>query len=192
MLFIIIAHWRMDAHLSTFVEQKAKNMAHKKSIAIIGATDKNGEEIATQLGQGDFDLLLISNDKEALEHLSEKMKARPSKAEIYFIECVKDGCWEADIIILAVPHNEEKIAAKLMKEVATQKIVVDFSNEENAGDELGSILPYSKLVRISGNFSAKEIVVRGDDEAANKEISEIFNRVGFHSFIENRIDIHKS
>jgi len=168
------------------------SMAQKKSIAIIGATDKNGEEIAIQLSYGNYDLLLISNDKEALDHLSEKMKARPSNAEIYFIECVKEGCWEADIIILAVPHNEEKVVAKLMKEVATQKIIVDFSNEENAGDELGSILPYSKLVRVSGNFSAKEIVVRGDDEAANKEISEIFNQVGFHSFIENCIDIHKS
>ncbi len=154
-------------------------MAHKKSIAIIGATNKNGEEIATQLGQGDYDLLLISNDKEALDRLSEKMKALPSKAEIYFIECVKDGCWEADIIILAVPRNEEKMVATLMKEVATQKIVVDFSNEENAGDELSSILPYSKLVRISGNFSAKEIVVRGDNKAVNEEISKIFIQAGY-------------
>ena len=154
-------------------------MAHKKSIAIIGATEKNGEEIATQLSQGEYDLLLISNDKEALDHLSEKMKARPSKAEIYFIECVKDGCWEADIIILAVSHNEEKELAKLMKEVATQKIVVDFSNEENAGNELCSILPYSKLVKISGDFTSKEILISGNDEAANKEISEIFIQAGY-------------
>ena len=166
-------------------------MAQKKSIAIIGATEKNGQEIATQLSQGAYDLLLISNDKEALYHLSEKMKARPSKAEIYFIECVKDGCWEADIIILAVPHNEEKIVAKLMKEVATQKIIVDFSNEENAGNELSSILPYSKLVRISGNFSAKEIVIRADDEAVNKEISEIFIQAGYHVSVAKKSNQHK-
>lgn len=160
-------------------------MAQKKSIAIIGATNKNGEEIAIQLSRGDYDLLLISNDKEAMDHLSEKMKTLQSRAEINFIECVKDGCWEADIIIVAIPHNEEKMVAKLMKEVATQKIVVDFSNEKNAGDELNSILPYSKLVRISGDFPSKEIIISGDNEAANEEISQIFNQVGYHITIEN-------
>lgn len=164
-----------------------KRMAQKKSIAIIGATEKNGEEIATQLSQGEYNLLLISNNKEALDHLSEKMKTHPSKAEINFIECVKDGCWEADIIILAVPHNEEKMVAELMKEVATQKIVVDFSNEENAGDQLCSILPYSKLVRISGDFTSKEIVINGDDETVNEEISEIFIRAGYRVSIAKNL-----
>src|SRR6185503_20241195 len=102
-----------------------KRMAQKKSIAIIGATEKNGEEIAIQLSRGDYDLLLISNNKEALDHLSERIKTHQLKAEINFIECVKEGCWEADIIILAIPDDEEKRAAELMKEVATQKIVVD-------------------------------------------------------------------
>lgn len=166
-------------------------MAHKKSIAIIGATEKNGQEIATQLSQREYVLLLISNDKEALDHLSEKMKARPSKAEIYFIECVKDGCWEADIIVLAVPHNEEKMVAKLMKEVATQKIVVDFSDEENAGEGLNSILPYSKLVKVSGNFSTKEIVIRGDDEAVNEEISEILILAGYRVAIATNSPVNK-
>lgn len=165
-------------------------MAQKKSIAIIGATNKNGEMIATRLSKGEYNLLLISNDKEALNHLSNKMKTLHTKAEIYFIECVKDGCWEADIIILAVPHIEEKMVARLMKEVATQKIVVDFSNEENAGDELCSILPYSKLVRISGNFSTQEITVSGDDGAANEEISEIFNHAGYHTLIKNQFHVH--
>jgi predicted dinucleotide-binding enzyme len=163
-----------------------KRMAQKKSIAIIGATEKNGEEIAIQLSQGDYDLLLISNNKEALDHLSERIKTRELKAEINFIECVKEGCWEADIIILAIPHDEEKRAAEIMKEVATQKIVVDFSNEKNAGDELNSILPYSKLVRISGDFPSKEIIISGNNKAANEEISEIFNQVGYHAVIENQ------
>lgn len=159
-------------------------MAQKKSIAIVGATEKNGEAIATQLSQGEYNLLLISNDEEGLGLLSEKMTTQPSNAEINFIECVKDGCWEADIIILAVPHDEEEMVATLMKEVATQKIVVDFSNEENAGDQLGSILPYSKLVRISGDFTSKEILISGDDEAANEEISDIFIQAGYHTSTE--------
>ena len=164
-------------------------MAQKKSIAIVGATEKNGEEIATQLSQGAYNLLLISNNKEALDHLSKKMKMHPTKAEINFIECVKDGCWEADIIILAVPHNEEKMVAELMKEVATQKIVVDFSNEENAGEGLCQILPYSKLVRVSGDFTSKNIMISGGDESVNKEISEIFIQAGYHLSITNNVTI---
>lgn len=160
-------------------------MAQKKSIAIIGATEKNGKDLAIQLSQCPFDLLLISNNIEALDHLSEKIKASPSKAEINFIECVKDGCWEADIIILAVPHNDEKMMAEMMREVATQKIIVDFSNEENAGNELCSILPYSKLVKVSGDFASKEILINGDDNTANKEISEIFIQAGYHLSITN-------
>lgn len=160
-------------------------MAQKKSIAIVGATNKNGEEIATRLSQVEYELLLISNDKEALIHLSEKMKVHQPKAEINFIECVKEGCWEADIIFLAVPYNEEKEVAEMMKEVATQKIVVAFSNEENAGEDLESILPYSKLVRVSGNFASGEIMICGDDEAANKEISGIFNQAGYRTTILN-------
>jgi hypothetical protein len=160
-------------------------MAQKKSIAIIGATEKNGEAIAIQLSQIEYNLLLISNDKEALDQLSEKIKVHSPKAEISLIECVKDGCWEADIIILAVPHDEEKIVAEMMKEVATQKIVVDFSNEENAGGGLSSILPYSKLVKISGDFLSKRIIINGDDEAVNEEIMEIFIQAGYHVYIPN-------
>lgn len=160
-------------------------MSVRKSIAIVGATEKIGEEIATQFMNSNYSLLLISNNKDRLNYLAKKMADKKSKAEINFIECVKDGCWEADIIILAVPHDEEKKVAEIMKEVATQKIVVDISNEENACMKLQEILPYSKLVRVSGDFHLKKIIIKGDNETVNEEIREIFNQAGYHSVIEN-------
>lgn len=160
-------------------------MSVKKSIAIVGATEKIGEVIAIQFMNGNYSLLLISNNKDRLNYLAQKMADNKPKAEVNFMECVKDGCWEADIIILAVPHDEEKMVAELMKDVATQKIVVDISNEENACRKLKEILPYSKLVKVSGDFHSKEIVIKGDNETVNEEISEIFNQVGYHSIIEN-------
>ncbi len=160
-------------------------MSVKKSIAIVGATERIGEEIATQFMNGNYSLLLISNNKDRLDHLEKKIADKIPKAEIHFMECVKDGCWEADIIILAVANDEEKMVAEMMKEVATQKIVVDISNEENACMKLLEILPYSKLVRISGDFASKKIIIKGDDETVNEEISKIFNQVGYHAIIEN-------
>jgi len=180
MPFIIIHHWWPPIHRGNFALSKKKMMSVKKSIAIVGATEKIGEEIAMQFMNSNCSLLLISNNTDKLDDLAKTINDKKPKAEINFIQCVKDGCWEADIIILTVPHAEEKSVAEMMKEVATQKIVVVVSNEENAGDDLTNILPYSKLVKISGDFISKEIMLSGDDAAVNKEISGIFNEAGYH------------
>ena len=82
--------------------------------------------------------------------------------------------------MLAVPCAEKKGVAELMHEVATQKIVVVFSNEERDAEELSKFLPYSKLVRVSGDIHTKSIIINGNDEAVNEEISEIFNEAGYH------------
>jgi len=105
-------------------------MSVKRSIAILGATEEIGKKIAFRLMHSDFSLLLISNHKEALDYLSKNIEEKKPKAEINFIECVKDGCWEADIIILAVEPMEENRVAQLMKEVATRKIVVSILNKK--------------------------------------------------------------
>lgn len=166
-------------------------MSVKKSIAIVGATEKMGEEIATQFMNSNYSLLLISNNKDRLDYLAKKMTDKKPEADVNFIECVKDGCWEADIIILSVPDHEKKAVAELMKEVATQKIVVDVSNEEDAGKELQEILPYSKLVRVSGDFHSKKIVIMGDNETVNEEIMEIFNQAGYHVSMVNNSPVNK-
>lgn len=160
-------------------------MSVRKSIAIVGATENIGKEIAIRFMNSNYLLLLISNNKDKLDYLAKKVADKKPKGEINFMECVKDGCWEADIIILAVPYNEEKKVAEIMKEVATQKIVVSVSNEENGCGELQKILPYSKLVRVSGDFNSKELIIKGDNETVNEEIREIFNQAGYHSIIEN-------
>ncbi|MEO8852389.1 MAG: NAD(P)-binding domain-containing protein [Ginsengibacter sp.] len=179
MEFIIIRHWWRHAHRSNFALSKKKMMGVRKSIAIVGATEKLGEEIAFQFMDNNYSLLLISNNKEKLDYLEKKVNAKNPKAEINFVQCVKDGCWEADIIILTVPCDEKRSVAELMHEVATQKIIVLFSNEETDAQELTKFLPYSKVVRVSGDVTSKSIVINGNDEAVNEEISGIFNEAGY-------------
>jgi predicted dinucleotide-binding enzyme len=155
-------------------------MAMKKTIAIVGATEKSGKEIVMKFASMPYRLLLISNEITALDHLKNDLFVMHPFAEIETLDCVKDGCWEADIIILAVSPEVIQQVAEGIKEVATQKIVVDvFNTKDNIG-ELKKILPYSKLVGISGNLSS-EIIISGDDKTANEEIQQIFILAGFTS-----------
>ena len=164
-------------------------MSVKKTIAIVGATEKTGREIAGHFMQADYRLLLVSNNKDQLDYLSKSIKDKKPKAEIDSIDCVKDGCWEADIIILTLPFHEEKIVAEMMKEVATQKIVVSISDDENINGTLQQLLPYSRLVKVSGILNAKKLLISGDDEEANEEVSTIFKQAGYHP--ENKFTLYE-
>jgi 8-hydroxy-5-deazaflavin:NADPH oxidoreductase len=158
-------------------------MAMKKTIAIVGATEKAGAEIAKRFSSIPYRLLLVSNNDEQLSMLFENISKQNPTAEIDTISCVKEGCWEADIIILAVPGCEEKQAAEMMKEVATQKIVVVLSE---AGVE--QLLPYSKIVTVSDISASDEISISGNDEAVNEEIAAIFTQAGYHAGIAGEND----
>ena len=122
---------------------------------------------------------MISNDPAKLDLLTKALSEENFKAEIKSISCVKDGCWEADIIVLAVPLCEEKEVAERMKEVATQKTVVLVSENTDELASLQQILPYSKLVRVSGDFQTKEISAEVQDVDADEEILNILKDAGF-------------
>lgn len=152
----------------------------KKTIAIVGATEKSGKEIVMKLASMPYRLLLISNQITELDRLKNDLFLMHPHAEIEALDCIKDGCWEADIIILAVPHEAIQKVAERIKEVATQKIVVDVFNTEDNSAELKKILPYSKLVGVSVDLSS-EIIISGDDKTVNEEIQQIFILAGFTS-----------
>lgn len=157
-------------------------MPLKKTIAIVGATEKTGTDFASHLAHAGYHLLLISRDAAQLKQLSKRISRKNTSVKIDAIECVKDGCWEADIIILAVTADEEKQAARAMKEVATQKIVATISNQKNLEDGLQQILPYSKLVKVY-HLTGKDLLISGDQEEANEEIEDIFHRAGYRPAI---------
>ena len=126
-----------------------------------------------KLASRPYRLLLISDEATELEQLRNNITAKHSNSDFEILDCVKDGCWEADIIILAVlPEKMLQVAAKI-KEVATQKIVIEIRSDENNSTELKKILPYSKLVSVSG-FGSPEITINGEHKAVNEEIKQIF------------------
>jgi predicted dinucleotide-binding enzyme len=145
----------------------------KKTIAVVGATERNGKAIAKKLASGPCRLLLVSDEATELEQLGNNITAKQPNSDVETLDCIKEGCWEADIIILAVqPEKMLEIASKI-KEVATQKIVIEMWDDESNSKELKKILPYSKLVSVSG-FGSPEIIINGEDKAVNEEIKQIF------------------
>jgi len=154
-------------------------MPVKKTIAIVGATEKEGKLLAEKLATSKQHLLLVSDDLEMLSSFKASLTEKIPNADIDSIECVKDGCWEADVILLAVPEKEEKTMGRLMKEVATQKIVATVLQGACEHAELQKLLPYSRLVNIQIDYDSDQIKVSGTHADANKEISNIFIESGF-------------
>ena len=159
-------------------------MAIKKTIAIVGATGELGRAIVNKFAFTPYRLLLVSPKINELDKLTAFLNQQAPVAEIEPVECVKDSCWEADIITTAVAPSEEKEVAELMKEVATQKIVVVVSENENECKELEKVLPYSKIVKAFINKETNEVSLNGKSETVNEEISSIFIQAGYRTALK--------
>lgn len=79
-------------------------------------------------------------------------------AEIEFLSCLKDSCWEADVIILSSELSNDYKALRNIQEVATQKLVIFLSEESNSKQlkKLEQFLPHSKLAMVKLNSEKKE------------------------------------
>jgi len=178
-------------------------MAVKKTIAIIGASGEMGSALAKTLVNSDYRLLLMSRDKSKVGKLAAYLKRNTPTAEVAVVECEKEACWEADIILLAVPYRIEKEVAEKIREVATQKVVIDVSNPLNesydhlitapdtsAAEELQKSLPGSKVVKAFNTIFACELMqtaqkekqiktfITGDDKEALEVVSEMSVSMG--------------
>ena len=125
-------------------------MAHKRTIAIIGATGNTGKVIARRLAKSDHRLLLISTDKEQLLHVVNDLLADVPQAEVEGMDCMFDASWEADVVILAVPVGDEEEVATRISEVTRGKIVVRMINSMHDKEEsrLQLLLPYSSVIEM--------------------------------------------
>lgn len=155
-------------------------MALKKTIAIIASSNKKATAIVSKIFLKNYRLLLLSKYENQFEQLSGQLQLEHPGAEFELIDCMKDGCWEADIIILDIPRHEEKVVAELIKEVATQKIVVSFSeNKKELGNEtLEKLLKNSKIVKANHTSGASCISLYGKEQDVVLEVSGILKNQG--------------
>src|ERR1019366_3549046 len=146
-------------------------MAAKKTVAIIASANEKAAAIVNKLSLENSRLLVVSKQANQFIELSTDIKSRQPNLELDVIDCMKDGCWEADIIILDIPYDEETEVAALIKEVSTQKIVVSFSENENS--ELQNLLKYSKVVSAINIINSSCISLSGKYQDAIEEVSNI-------------------
>ncbi len=210
---------KIDGRVSLLQENATANSPvtmpiTKQSIAIIGAGGKIGSAIAKNIAGGNFRLLLFDRNPDRLGLLIEEIKQNHPAADLQSIGCAHDCSWEADIIILAVPHGAEKKITDKIRDVATQKIVISISNSINgnfskrttdpgtrAADELQLWLPLSKIVNafnttFASNFEQPVIdgkqagvFLAGDDEEALHTASELLKAAGFNPVLTEGLTV---
>lgn len=171
---------------------KNKAMAVKETIAIVGIDNKVCADLIKKLAQH-YRLLLVSTEGNNSSALSKQIVDPIPDAAIEIIECAKDGCWEADIILLIGTTNLEKGLINRIKEVATQKIVVGISVGRHQSsppvsevNTLQLLLPYSKVVQMLYEFGSTATFIASDDEEALQTISDLIKMVGYQPIIVER------
>ena len=186
----------------------------KQTIAIIGAGGKMGSAIAKGIAGGNYRLLLFDKAPDRLQPLKDEINAIHSNADLVDLDCAHDCSWEADVIVLAVPHHAGKEIADNIRDVATQKIVVSIANPANkdfsklttapdtsAAEELQQWLPHSKVVKaFNTTFAADfdqpvidgqqvDAFMAGDDKQALQTVSELVETAGFNPVIAGDLSV---
>ncbi|MEP6950795.1 MAG: NAD(P)-binding domain-containing protein [Ginsengibacter sp.] len=192
-------------------------MPATKTIAIIGATGSMGSAIAKSLSGSSNRVLLFARDIEKLTSLLEEIKEVHPNGDVEIIGCPTDACWEADIIIPAVPFGAENEVAEKIRTVATGKIVISISNPLNdaynglvttpdtsAAEELQKLLPYSKVIKaFNTSFAASftnpvidgkiaNVFIAGNDEESLETVSELVKISGFNPIIAGGLPVSRT
>ena len=123
-------------------------MATPRTIAILGASSKNGITAGRKLAANN-QLLLVDEDKGKLLKLKAELESTGDIVGVDIMECFQDTGWEADAIVLAIQSTKDTEIFTLMKPFVTGKTVIVFSSGEKETEQLKSLLPYSKVISIN-------------------------------------------
>lgn len=150
----------------------------KNTVAIIGDTGEFCPALVKAVMQQELRLLFISGDEVRISRLKEELQQLPQKAEVEFINCEKEGCWEADIIAFTRPTDIQPLLLNRIKQVSTQKVVLVISHsftEDLSGTNLHfqDLLPHSKVVEVE--LEEKNFRIFGKYEEANSQVRNFFN-----------------
>jgi 8-hydroxy-5-deazaflavin:NADPH oxidoreductase len=189
----------------------------KKTIAVIGAAGNMGSGITRNLAKAGYRTLVAGNDQSKLQDLIASIKTDAPNADIEILDCSKEACWEADIIIPAVSYQAQKEIAAKIRDVVTGKIVISIANPLNesydgpvtdsltsAAEELAKLLPYSKVVKafntvFASHFNTPQIdgkiadvFIAGDDDEAVATVSEIVKDAGFNPLNAGKLSVSRT
>lgn len=154
----------------------------KKTIAIIGDIGKFCPALAKAAVQQDFRLLFISRNEEVFLDVKAQLGQLLNATEVEFSSCEKEGCWEADMIVLTRPQEIEPLLLDKIQQVSTQKIVVVVSHQPVEASEyeklsFQELLPHSRVVELE--IEGTEFRIFGRNTEANLNVQEFFEAAGY-------------
>ena len=153
----------------------------KKTIAVLVDSGKFSPGLMEGLMMQDLRLLFISEDDTKHKGIKDQLERVNPAAEIEFISCERDGCWEADIIAISTLESISPALVQKIKAVATQKTVLSISeeNKQVVNPDLEQFLPHSKIVEIQIDTTEKQFAISGNDVEAKTDIGIIFENAGY-------------
>lgn len=162
-------------------------MASKETIALVVNAKEICAELIHRLAGEHYRLLLVTENEPHLKNVVDSIEGELPDAEIEIIHCVKEGCWEADIIVLLEESEYQDYFLKRIREVSTQKIVVGISienlNTRGSSIETGDLkllLPHSKIVQLVYNRKSKPAFISWEDKEASNSIAAIAKKLGYN------------
>lgn len=147
-------------------------MTTHTSISILGAGTDKGQRLLAALSDLDINILLAAHGEEEHAVINDLLTRIKPRAVVEVQQCAREGCWEADIILLFPGMAQMKELSDAIRDVVTQKTVVVF--EEMNG--MQEYLPFSKIVKAT--IDDRGFSLESMDEEALLDVEELFQAAG--------------
>lgn len=208
MVFLAYTHWTRASCGNSFASLIINDMKTKQAVAVIGASGQMGSAIAHSVSKGNYRTVLYSAEPGKSEKLAGEIKKENAHADVEVVNDVLEACWEADIIIIAVPYDVENQIGNNIRKVTNQKIIISVSNpindsstglvtsgDSSAAEELQKLLPNAKVVKafnttFAANFQQPVIdgaqidcFIAGNDESALETVYDLVKTSGFNPVV---------
>lgn len=163
-------------------------MITKQTIAVIGAPNQTSDLLCKALAKGNYRLLMAQGKQHKVRELFNEIRVETPGADMESIDCCQQACWEADIILFAVPCMEQTEIVYKIKEVANQKIVLCIpssidqymeGSKMNAAQLLQGHLPNSKVVNACYAQSGSNILLDSGAPDALQTVQDLIRAIGF-------------
>src|SRR5690606_36819591 len=119
-----------------------KRMNKHLTIALIGPLPADASSVISRLAEIGHSLIRIGGEEDLDKGYRQLIKAKKLAVQ----DCIKEGCWEADVVLLLpdADLNEKNVAR--IKQVVTQKLVISMKFDNDADDpNLKAWFPYSRI-----------------------------------------------
>ena len=151
-------------------------MPIRDTVAIIASDDDKALEVANVVWLKEHRVLLVAKYPGQMTQASQTIQEQYPDAEVEVMDCMKEGCWEADLILLNIEDEDEAPVADLIREVAIQKPVVRLITDLDASDKairLQQLMTHAKVVVASKMTVTCKIVLSGNDATTVHRIQDI-------------------